>query len=106
MTWQQTHRRWQIQKDVESRLTVGAEVETRDALVWREEYGDVFAGVDELHLFLRYRWNLRLEAQLDPYLTDAALDERFTHLGDVRAGLLALDQLATARDTEDPRAVA
>lgn len=106
MTWQQTHRRWQIQKDVEHRLSCGTTYPALDALAWREEYGDVFADVEEMHRFLHYRWNLRLEAQLDPYLTDVALDERFVRLAGAREGLAALDQLAETHDTEDPRAVA
>lgn len=114
MTWQQTHRRWQIQRDVDQAVdNVGAgdPQVPLGALAWREEYGDAFADVGELHRFLRYRWNLRLEAQLDPYLTDAALDERFARLAGVRAGLAALEVAALGgvtdpRDTEDPRAVA
>lgn len=101
MSWHETHRRWQIQRELEVALATSPTA----PLVWRPDFADVFADTEELLGFLRYRWNLRLEAQLDPYLTDEALDERFAVLATARAGLAVLDMSAVETE-DDPRAVA
>jgi hypothetical protein len=82
MTWQQTHARWQVLRDVESALD-------RDPLAapaWHEQYADLFSDRDGLVAFLRYRWQLRLA---EPPLDDRHREHPARTVA--RVGLAALD---------------
>jgi len=63
MTWEETHRRYEILETVEAELH-----RDPDHFPWRPEYGALFAGPGGLVAALRHRWNLRLQAQVDPEL--------------------------------------
>lgn len=90
MSWSDTHVRWQVVKQVETALVADSDA----ALRWRPEYAGVFADREALVAFLRYRWTLRLDAQLDPSRTEMVLDERHPALASARAGLALLDREA------------
>lgn len=84
MTWNETHRRWQALRAVEA----AADDDLSGALPWRAEYAEIFGDRTGLVQALRYRWNLIVEAQLDPTRTDASPDKIWQELSARHAGLL------------------
>lgn len=90
MSWTDTHRRWQILRDIEAELAL----DPGRALDWRPDYAPVFTDRAELVAFLRYRWALRVQAQIDPYLHETVYDERHLALASAWAGLRRLDREA------------
>lgn len=75
MGWTETHRRWQVLRDLEAELTRDPMLQE---LPWREEYADLFGDRETLMAMMRYRWKLTREAQLDSHLPEdvLALHER------------------------------
>lgn len=73
MGWSETHRRWQVLRELETELTWRP---TERGLPWREEYAELFGDRAGLIKMLRYRWELTRDAQIDPYLSEAALEEQ------------------------------
>lgn len=82
MTWQQTHRRWQVLTEIET--AVAAEPLT--PLAWREDWADLFGDPAGLVAFLRYRWRLRLA---EPAVDDVHREHPARTVA--RVGLAALD---------------
>lgn len=75
MTWAETHRRMAALDEAE-----GALAASPDRVPWRPEYEALFGTPDGLAEALRYRWRLRLQAQLDPELSEDTLDETAARL--------------------------
>ena len=61
MTWNETHARTRIIREVEA----AAAVDMTGALPWREEWAPYFGSPEGLLTALRSRWNRMCEAQLD-----------------------------------------
>jgi len=70
MTWEETHRRMEALAEAEETLKT-----VPDQIPWRAEYEDIFGTPEGLAEALSYRWLLRLQVQLDPWLDDDALEE-------------------------------
>lgn len=71
MGWSETHRRWQVLRELEVELApVGA------PLPWSEEYAELFGDRATMLAMLRYRWELARDTQVDPSLPEAVLDEQ------------------------------
>lgn len=88
MGWTETHRRWQVLRDVEAELASSSV----PRLPWREEYAALFGDPDTLVAMLRYRLRLTLEAQLDLLLPEDVLDEQRSRLAARTAGVRRLLQ--------------
>ena len=86
MTWAETHRRMDMLAEVEAALA-----EHPERVPWRPGYETLFGTPDGLVDALRYRWRLRLQAQLDPELDDATLDETVARLRRAMPRLIAAD---------------
>ncbi len=71
MTWQETHIRLQLLREVED--TIARRDDGR--LPWREGYAEVFGDVTGLRAQLAYRIRLARQAQLDPNLAQEDLEE-------------------------------
>ena len=76
MTWTETNRRQQVLRDVKA----VAAVRRDGVLPWNDTYADAYAGPDELLRDLAYFWRIQVDAQLDPNLDEAGLDDRRTDL--------------------------
>jgi len=87
MTWNETHERMRIIREVE-------EVSARDlsgALPWREEWSAYFDGPVALVAALRSRWHHMTEVQLDGRMTyEALVDENIARLRASQAGIIAI----------------
>lgn len=86
MGWSETHRRWQVLRELESALGGPA----AGALPWNEEYAELFGTPEALVAMLRYRWDIAREAQVDPSLPEAVLDEQRQRLTERFAGVRRL----------------
>lgn len=71
MGWNETHRRWQVLRQLEAEL-----VHTDGPLPWSEEHAGLFGDRAAMLAMLRYRWELARDAQVDPSLPEAVLDEQ------------------------------
>ena len=84
MTWTETHDRWRVLQEVEA----AANADGTGELLWKPEYAAHFNTPQELVAALAHRWDLMIEAQLDPALHEDYLDERRRDLVREHAGLL------------------
>lgn len=75
MTWEQTHRRLDALRETETALMTSP-----DRVPWRPGYEELFGTPEGLAEALRYRWRLRLQAQIDPELDNDVLDETVARL--------------------------
>ncbi|WP_322937560.1 hypothetical protein [Nocardioides bizhenqiangii] len=95
MTWQETHNRTRIIREVEA----AAAVDMTGALPWREEWAPFFGSPEGLLTALRSRWNRMCEAQLDVRSTgEDAFVDTLAELRRTHAGILAI--LRKASETE------
>lgn len=83
MSWSETHRWWRAVREAE-RL---ADADLRGELPWSADFADVFGSRAELLRALEYRWTLIVQAQMDPELPDAVLDETWQRITSAHAGL-------------------
>ncbi len=72
MTWTETNRRQEVLREVKA----VAAVRRDGVLPWTDAYADAYAGPDDLLRDLAYYWRLQVEAQVDPHLDEAGLDDR------------------------------
>ena len=86
MTWQETHARTRIIREVEA----AAAVDMTGALPWREEWAPYFGSPEGLLKALRARWNRMCEAQLDVRTGEDVFADTLTHLRRTQAGILAI----------------
>lgn len=87
MTWQETHTRTRIIREVEA----AAAVDMTGALPWREEWAPYFGTPEGLIKALRSRWNRMCEAQLDVRHTgEDVFDDTLAQLRRTQAGILAI----------------
>lgn len=88
MSWELTHRRQRILREIES----AAERDPTGDLPWQSEWSELFGDPAGLLAALHYRWQLRLEAQIDPDGPDAAVEMERTSARLVRRnqGLLRI----------------
>ncbi len=95
MTWQETHARTRIIREVEA----AAAVDMTGALPWREEWVPFFGSPEGLLQALRSRWNRMCEAQLDVRTTgEDVFHDTLVQLRRSQAGILAI--LKKAGETE------
>ena len=86
MTWNETHARTAIIREVE-------ETSARDmtgALPWREEWTQYFGSPEGLLTALRARWNRMCEAQLDVRSGEDVFADTLAQLRRTQAGILAI----------------
>jgi hypothetical protein len=86
MTWQETHKRTEIIREVEA----AAAADMTGALPWREEWVPYFGSPDGLLKALRARWNRMCEAQLDNRTGEDVFADTLTRLRRTQAGVLAI----------------
>ena len=86
MTWNETHERTRIIREVEA----AAAVDMTGALPWREEWTPYFGSPEGLLKALRARWNRTCEAQLDVQMGEDAFADTLAHLRRTQAGILAI----------------
>ncbi len=96
MTWQETHHRLQLLREVEEVIARRND----DQLPWREEYDEVFGDADGLRAALAYRVRLARQAQLDPNLHQEDWEE--THRDLTQRHLAVLRVLRSTGVTGDP----
>ncbi|WP_110207338.1 hypothetical protein [Nocardioides daejeonensis] len=76
MSWHETHRRWQLLREVEETIARHDDGQ----LPWREEYASVFGDPDGLRTALVHRIRVARQAQLDPDLSEEELVETHREL--------------------------
>ena len=87
MTWNETHARTRIIREVEA----AAAVDMTGALPWREEWAPFFGSPDGLLTALRARWNRMCEAQLDVRSSgEDVFADTLAELRRSNAGILAI----------------
>jgi hypothetical protein len=86
MTWQETHERTRIIREVEA----AAAVDMTGALPWREEWAPFFGSPEGLLRALRARWNRMCEAQLDVRTGEDVFADTLAQLRRTQAGILAI----------------
>ena len=86
MTWNETHERTRIIREVEA----AAALDMTGALPWREEWGTYFDGPAGLVAALRARWNRMCEAQLDARNGEDEFQDTYNRLRRTQAGILAI----------------
>lgn len=86
MTWQETHERTRIIREVEA----AAAVDMTGALPWREEWAPFFGSPEGLLKALRARWNRMCEAQLDVRTGEDVFADTLAQLRRTQAGILAI----------------
>lgn len=96
MTWNETHERIRIIREVEA----AAAADMTGALPWREEWSAYFNGPAGLVAALRARWNHMCEAQLDPQGREDQVDDSYGRLRRTQAAILAILQCADVTATE------
>lgn len=94
MTWNETHERTVIIREVEA----AAAADMSGALPWREEWSEYFAGPTGLIKALRARWHHMCEAQLDALGGEDQFHDTYGHLRRTQAAILAILQCADAAD--------
>lgn len=92
MTWNETHERTRIVREVEA----AAAVDMSGALPWREEWDQYFSGPHGLLAALRSRWQHMCEAQLDVQDGEDQFHDAYTRLRRTQAAILAILQRADA----------
>ena len=92
MTWNETHERTRIIREVEA----AAAVDMSGALPWREEWNEYFTGPHGLVAALRARWQHMCEAQLDVQDGEDQFHDAYTRLRRTQAAILAILQRADA----------
>jgi hypothetical protein len=102
MTWQETHARTRIIREVEA----AAAVDMTGAVPWREEWAPYFGSPDGLVKALRARWNRMCEAQLDVRTGEDALHDTYQQLRRTQAGVLAILRKASEGPAEGARLLA
>jgi len=95
MTWQETHTRTNIIREVEA----AAARDMSGALPWRDEWSAYFGSPEGLLKALRARWQRTCEAQLDARSGEDVFADTYRHLQRTHAGILAI--LRKAADTAD-----
>lgn len=93
MTWQETHTRTNIIREVEA----AAALDMSGALPWREEWSAYFGSPEGLLKALRARWQRMCEAQLDARSGEDVFADTYRQLQRTHAGILAI--LRKAADT-------
>ena len=93
MTWNETHERTRIIREVEA----AAAVDMTGALPWREEWDQYFSGPHGLLAALRSRWQHMCEAQLDVQEGEDQFHDAHNRLRRTQAAILAILQRADAR---------
>jgi len=83
MSWEETHRRTDILREV----TATAEFRHDGELPWKDEWAELFGDREGLLAALRYRHQLAMSAQLDPDLPMEAYRERVSVLGERSRGV-------------------
>jgi hypothetical protein len=96
MTWNETHARTAIFREVEA----AAAADMSGALPWREEWAQYFAGPEGLLKALRARWNHMCEAQLDIRTGEDVLQDTYQQLRRTQAGILAILRKASETPVE------
>ena len=86
MTWNETHARTAIIREVEA----AAAADMSGALPWREEWSQYFGSPDGLVKALRARWTRMCEAQLDVRYGEDLLHDTYQQLRRTQAGILAI----------------
>lgn len=84
MTWMETNTRLAALREAEAAI----DADPLNRLPWNVRLAEVFGDRDRLLTELRYRWNLRVEAQLDPELMESEYEELREQLMTRHAGLL------------------
>lgn len=97
MTWQETHARWQAIREIEAAIDNGP----AGVLPWNQRYEQIFRTRDGLVRALEYRWNLILQAQLDPELPEDVLAETFRKITVRHAPLLCVLESYSRRPAVD-----
>ncbi|NYJ03674.1 hypothetical protein HNR19_004372 [Nocardioides thalensis] len=102
MTWNETHRRWRALREIETWLGEAARGDRPVTLPWSEEYAELFGDRAGLLTLLRYRLKLARDAQLDPDLPEAVIEELRPRLLERTRGVLrVLDSMAAAEQGGD-----
>ncbi|KAA1420257.1 hypothetical protein F0U44_07520 [Nocardioides humilatus] len=96
MTWNETHARTAIFREVEA----AAAADMSGALPWREEWAQYFGCPENLVKALRARWNHMVEAQLDIRTGEDALQDAYQQLRRSQAGILAILKKASETPIE------
>lgn len=86
MTWSETHDRWRAIREVEEAIDRGP----AGVLPWDDRLERIFGDRDGLVRALEYRWNLIVQAQLDPELPEDVLAETRRAIVRRHAGLLGV----------------
>lgn len=84
MSWKETNFRQQILREVAAAI----EADPFARLPWNDGYAEIFGDRHGLVNALRCRWNLMVEAQLDPDVPEATFDELRYNLMDQNGGVL------------------
>ena len=92
MTWNETHERIRIIREVEA----AAAADMSGALPWREEWSASFDGPTGLIAALRSRWQHMCEAQLDLQAGEDQFHDTYGRLRRTQAAVLAILQCADA----------
>lgn len=102
MTWNETHRRWRALREIEAWLADAVPGERPVTLPWSEEYAELFGDRAGLLTLLRYRVKLARDAQLDPDLPEAVIEELRPRLLERTRGVLrVLDSMTVAEQGGD-----
>jgi hypothetical protein len=94
MTWQETHTRTNIIREVEA----AAARDMSGALPWREEWTASFGSPEGLVKALRARWQRMCEAQLDARSGEDVFQDTYRQLRRTHAGVLAILRRAADSD--------
>lgn len=92
MTWNETHERIRIIREVEA----AAAADMSGALPWREEWNQYFSGPHGLVAALRSRWQHMCEAQLDVQDGEDQFHDAYTRLRRTQSAVLAILQRVDA----------
>lgn len=76
MTWDETRQRWRLVRQAEAQWRA----HPHGPLPWSNEYAATFESPRELVAAIRYRWTLRLQAQVDPELGGPAAQQNLERL--------------------------
>ena len=86
MTWNETHRRQEVLREVRTIAAVRQDGE----LPWSDDYVDAYATPDELLRDLTYFWRITVEAQIDTKMSAAAIEERWDAIHRAYPGVLPI----------------
>lgn len=96
MTWQETHQRTRIIREVEA----AAALDMSGALPWRDEWAPYFGSPAGLLAALRARWDRMCEAQLDSRTGEDEFHDTYRRLRRTQAGILAILRRASGQEDE------